>query len=124
MAHSGFNDQTIRRVLDHLERRKLVDDRRATEVFVELRSGKRALGPEGLRAELAQRGAPEDLVEERIAAISPEERFGSMMQVLEGRCKRTDKRAKGGRLLLSRGFAEDEIESALDEFFGPADSEQ
>ena len=33
--------------------------------------------------------------------------------------KPTDPRAKGARLLLSRGFSEDEIAGALDEFFGP-----
>lgn len=108
-------------MLDHLARRRLVDDRRAADWFVETRTGKRALGPEAIRAELGKRGAPEEVIEDRLAAISPEERFQSMMQLLEGRCKPEDKRAKGGRLLLSRGFSEDEVESALDAFFGSAD---
>jgi SOS response regulatory protein OraA/RecX len=80
-------------------------------------TGKRAAGIEKLRAELERRGAPENIVEECLAELSPDDQKQGMLDALSAKFKPTDDRARAGRFLLSRGFAEDEIESALDDFF-------
>lgn len=111
----------VDRVVAHLKQRKLLSDERAAETYVSFRTGKRALGDDRLRAEMLRKGADERLVEEKLASIDPNERFKDMLQLLSSRCKPSEGRAKGGRLLYSRGFSEDEIESALDSFFGTDD---
>jgi hypothetical protein len=40
-----------------------------------------------------------------------------MLDALSAKFKPTDNRVRGARFLLGRGFAEDEIEGALDDFF-------
>jgi SOS response regulatory protein OraA/RecX len=80
-------------------------------------TGRRAAGIEKLRAELERRGAPENIIEECLAELSPANQKQGMLDALSAKFRPTDDRAKGGRFLISRGFAEDDIESALDEFF-------
>jgi len=44
-----------------------------------------------------------------------------MLTLIKAKCKPGDSRAKGARLLFSRGFEEDAIGAVLDEFFGSED---
>jgi SOS response regulatory protein OraA/RecX len=81
-------------------------------------TGKRAAGAEKIRAELQKRGAPDELIEESLGAVTSEASHVSMLDALRAKFKPGDDRARAARFLLSRGFAEDEIESPLDEFFG------
>ncbi len=71
-----------------------------------------------MRHELLAKGAPEELVEKSLASVSAESQTDGMRALLHAKCKPKDSRAKGARLLLSRGFDEDAIETVLDEFFG------
>jgi len=80
-------------------------------------TGRRAAGVEKLRAELERRGAPENIIAECLADLSPANQKQGMLDALSAKFRPTDDRAKGGRFLISRGFSEDEIEGALDEFF-------
>lgn len=102
--------------------RHLINDSKAIDNLVSMKSGKRAAGVERLRSELKRRGAPEELINKRLAQVTAESEADGMRAVLRAKCKPTDQRAKGARLLLSRGFPEDEIEAALDEFFGSQDN--
>jgi regulatory protein len=113
----GYGAEATATVLDHLVRRKLIDDRRTIQNLVARMSGRRAAGIEKLRAELAKRGAPEEIVDECLTQITPEDQRRAMFDVLRAKMQPTDDRARGARLLLSRGFSEDDIEGALDEFF-------
>ena len=70
-----------------------------------------------MRAELERRGAPENIIEECLATLSPADQKQGMLDALSAKFKPTDDRARGGRFLLSRGFDENDIEGALDEFF-------
>lgn len=70
-----------------------------------------------MRAELYRRGAPEDIIEECLAQLSPAEQRRAMLDALSAKFKPSDDRVRGARFLLGRGFAEDEIEGPLDEFF-------
>jgi SOS response regulatory protein OraA/RecX len=80
-------------------------------------SGKRAAGIEKLSADLAKRGAPEEIIEECLASITSDDQRLAMLDALTGKFKPTDDRVRGARFLLSRGFSEDQIEGPLDEFF-------
>ena len=117
LVRNGFGPETVERVVASLQRQRLLNDTRTINSLVESRTGKRAAGIQKIRAELTKRGAPEDLIEERLAEVSTESQIDSMRALLAAKCKPTGSRAKGARLLLSRGFTEDEIERVLDEFF-------
>jgi len=113
----GFEAKDIQAVVEHLIRRKLIDDRRTTLNLIERKTGKRSVGIEKLRAELLSRGAPEEIVSECLAALPRDEQRQAMLDALSSKFKPADSRAKGARFLIGRGFEEDEIESALDDFF-------
>lgn len=113
----GHGPETIDLVVGHLIRRKLIEDRRTTQNLVARMTGRRAAGIEKLRAELLRRGAPEEIIEECLSELSPADQRQSMLDALSAKFKPADDRARGARFLLSRGFAEDEIEGPLDEFF-------
>lgn len=113
----GHGSEDVLPVIEYLIRRKLIEDRRTTQSLVARMSGKRAAGAEKLRAELKRRGAPEEIIEECLAELSPAEQRQAMLDALSAKFKPTDDRVRGARFLLNRGFAEDEIEGPLDEFF-------
>jgi SOS response regulatory protein OraA/RecX len=104
-------------VIDTLKQRRILDDRKTTQNLIERRSGRRAVGDEKLRAELIARGAPEEIVDECLANLGGADEAQRMRDALAAKFKPTDDRVKGARFLLSRGFAEDGIEGALDDFF-------
>ena len=105
-------------VCEWLRERRIIDDPSLAKRLAESRTGKRAIGNERIRAELMKRGAPEETVERVLAAERTEDRTKDMLAVLSGRFRASDARAKGARFLLSRGFGAEEIEGALDQFFG------
>lgn len=113
----GHGSEVIDLVVSHLIRRKLIEDRRTTQNLVARMSGKRAAGVEKLRAELNRRGAPEEIIEECLAELSPVQQRKAMLDALSAKFKPADDRVRGARFLLSRGFVDDEIEGPLDEFF-------
>ena len=117
MIALGHRSEDVESVIEHLIRRKLIEDRRTTQNLVVRMSGRRAAGAEKLRAELKRRGAPEEIIEECLAEISPADQRRAMLDALSAKFKPSDDRVRGARFLLSRGFAEDEIEGPLDEFF-------
>lgn len=117
LDRKGFEAKDIQAVVEHLIRRKLIDDTRTTLNLIERKTGRRAVGIEKLRAELLSRGAPEEIVTECLAALPREDQRQAMLDALSSKYKPTDSRAKGARFLIGRGFGEDEIENALDDFF-------
>jgi regulatory protein len=121
LQRNGFAQATVERVVADLQERRLLNDSKTINSLVASKTGKRAAGIEKMRHELRQRGAPEKLIENRLEEVTPESQTKGMRELLKARCKPTDSRAKGARLLLSRGFDEDAITSVLDEFFGVAD---
>ena len=118
LERNGFESAIVERVVAYLRERRLINDIKTIDNLVVTKTGKRAAGIEKLRSELVRRGAPEELIEERLAQVSADSQAEGMRSVLAARFTRTDPRVKGARLLLSRGFSEDEIGGALDEFFG------
>jgi SOS response regulatory protein OraA/RecX len=102
--------------IEHLRQRRIVDDGKLIQNLIERNAGKRAVGRDKLRANLIGRGAPEELVDSALAEIGGAE--STIDDVLKSKPRPGDTRPKMGRFLQSRGFGEDEIESALNRFFG------
>lgn len=113
----GFESKDIEAVIEHLVRRKILNDTRTTTNLIERRSGRRAVGTEKLRAELLNRGAPEEIVDECLANLDGDRQRQAMLDALSSKFKPTDDRLKGARFLFGRGFPEDEIEGAVEAFF-------
>lgn len=118
LGRRGYGESEIGEVLKFLSRNRLIDDTRTIESRIEFRSGRRAVGREKIRAELLRLGAPESSVEERLATISDDDEMTAMLQVLNSRQWHEGGRIKAARFLLSRGFSEDLVESALNRHFG------
>ena len=121
LIRNGFKIETVEKVLVSLRQKKLISDSKTIHSLVAQQTGKRAAGIEKMRIELLARGAPEELVEQELAEVTPESQLEGMRSLLKAKCKPNDSRAKGARLLLSRGFEEDAIGVVLDEFFGTED---
>jgi len=112
-----FPTDVVDRVISFLKDRKIIDDRKTIINLVERYSGKRAIGLEKLRAELTERGAPEETIFAATGSLLEGERQ-RMLDALTAKFSPTDDvRAKAARFLYSRGFAEEEIEAVLDRFF-------
>lgn len=121
LTRNGFQAETVEKVLAALTSRRLLNDSKTINSLIAQRSGKRAAGIEKMRSELIAKGAPEELLEQRLAEVTSESQAEGMRELLRAKCKPGDVRAKGARLLLSRGFDEDVIGEVLNEFFGQED---
>lgn len=114
--------ETRAAVLDFLRANRLLDDSRVAEELLRQRTGKRSVGREKLRATLLAKGVPEGIVDEAIGSRDDEEELEAMAQALAGRKWTENGRARAARFLLSRGFPEELLESALERHFGASSS--
>lgn len=114
---SEFTPDTVDRVIEFLKDRRIIDDTKTTQTLIERHTGKRLVGIERLRAELMERGAPEETIDAVLGASNSDERL-KMLEALSAKFTPADSRVKAARFLFSRGFPDEEIESVLDRFFG------
>lgn len=110
----GFSDADRAAVLAYLRDTGIVRDRNTIAAHIKRRSGRKPIGRDKIRAELLARGAPEDLIEECLAAGNPEDESDKARAALRGRFKGPIDRARAGRFLVGRGFAEETIATVLD----------
>jgi regulatory protein len=75
LQQRGYPADEIAATLERLTEQRYLDDRAAARSFVESRSG-RGEGRARLRAELLRRGAAEEVAEEALAELTPEELSG------------------------------------------------
>jgi regulatory protein len=115
----GHSGRSINLVIDRLNMRKLLSDRKTIQTLCERYSGKRAIGPLKLKAELERRGAPENLVEETLSVYEGEYELDAALEAAEGRAFKS--RAQLARFLVSRGFTDSCIESVVERLFGETD---
>ncbi|MCX7800545.1 MAG: RecX family transcriptional regulator [Fimbriimonadales bacterium] len=118
LVGKGVSEQVADAVLDHLRRRRFVDDDRAAEGVVRAASGKRAKGRERLRADLLRRGADADTADRALGGRTDEEELQTALGCLEARRFGPGDRAKAARFLAGRGFEEETIRRAIEERFG------
>lgn len=113
LTTKGFDEETVELAIAHLIRRKFLDDARVIEAFVAAQKGRRAHGPEWIRAKLLARGAEEAEIEAALAESVTEE---TVFDVLKVKFPHGGEPAKMARFLAGRGFTEDQIEAALASF--------
>lgn len=106
----GFDPETVDLAIAHLARRKFLDDARVVADFVAAQKGRRAHGPEWIRAKLLARGAGEEEIEAALSESVTEESAGDVLKV---KFPHGGEPAKMARFLAGRGFTEDQIEAAL-----------
>src|SRR5690242_13508610 len=85
LLRQGVPQEVVDRVIEHLSKKKILDDRRTAELFVEHSCGQRAKGPEKLRIALLAKGADPALVEEVLSRMSPDQNLNSMIELLRRR---------------------------------------
>jgi SOS response regulatory protein OraA/RecX len=116
---AAFEPSVIDEVVAYLSKHRLLSETRAAEQALTLRSGKRAVGRERLQAELERRGATSTIIE-GVLPDADEER-ARLRELIRCKFEPTADRAKAGRFLLSRGFAEEDVESELSAYMGDLD---
>ena len=107
---------TVDEVVTHLRQKSLLNDMRAAETVVRYRSGKRLVSNRALSDQLSDRGASFEIIEQVLPR--PEEEMVHLGELLASRYQPSDHPAKAGRFLFSRGFSDDQIETALEAYFG------
>ena len=117
LLEKGFSEPEIEDVLSFLGKHRLLDDEKTVQNLVERHSGKRSIGKGRIRADLIRRGMPEELAEAACSGSSGEDEADAMRQALASKKWPQGDRARAARFLISRGFEEESIESALDRFF-------
>lgn len=115
----GEPPDAIERVVAHLRSKGILNDVRCAEQAVLRRSGRRAVATRALQDELCSRGAPDSAVRLVSAGLRDED---AARAILETSFRPTpSERPRAGRTLARRGFGHEEIESALNRYFGTDD---
>lgn len=116
LSGRGHPPEAVTAVLDDLADRGLQSDERYTEQYVALRMGK-GYGPLRIRAELAERGVPEMLVQEWLDPRDPDwhEHLREAARAKFGAGRPADRKemARRARFLEYRGFPQDLIRRLL-----------
>ena len=103
-----YSPSVVDEVVSHLRGKGILNDARASHQVLQKFSGRKALGRLAL---MERQVAPEFLP-------SDSEERERLWSLLTSRYRATDNPMKAGRFLASRGFRGDDIESALEQFFG------
>ena len=125
LAAKGYTPEAVRAALDELIERRYLDDERYTRQFVVIHA-ERGQGPLRIRRDLAQLGLPAALIETQLelqgewAAVARRvvtRRFGTAP------ARSWPDKARRMRFLQYRGFATDDIRSALGVETGELDAD-
>jgi regulatory protein len=119
---SGFSGEEIEQAIDRLERQGVLNDLRLARSLIGAASGRATVGAARLRARLESRGLAPEIVDAALEQSGGDE-VSLLDELLNGRYANRDiaKKAQAGRFLLSRGFEEDAVRTALDRHFGAGD---
>ena len=108
-AEPEIIDQVIERLRSH----GILNEQRIVDSVIGASYGRSGVGRDKMSSWLLERGAPSDAVEAALAELPVE--VSRAVDLLQSRPP--GPRAKLGRFLFSRGFDEDTVESALNQFF-------
>lgn len=114
-ALSEFQLEVVDQVIEHLSSKGILNDRRLVQSRLANNDGRRAVGNDLLLQKLVQQGAPEHLVTECLGERSTDE-VENAVAALAAKLSPDAPRGKAGRFLVSRGFSEEAVESALDRY--------
>ncbi|HVL38459.1 MAG TPA: regulatory protein RecX [Fimbriimonadaceae bacterium] len=115
--------ETVSRfVIEFLSDRGFINDRETIRNHILHQSGQRGYGQERIKAELLERGAREEVVQECLQEqLGLEAELQTALQALAKRFGAGASRARAGRFLIGRGFSEELVEEALGRYFGSPD---
>ncbi len=112
LRDKGFDAAAVQGCIARLQRERLQSDERFTEVYVSSRTG-RGYGPLRIRAELAERGVDDEIVQRhldasaeqwrRLADEARRKRFGARLP------QDYQERARQARFLQYRGFSGEQL---------------
>lgn len=116
---SRFPDQEVEEAVLELRNRGYLNDAKALQTFCDEHQGKRLLSSESLAQLLSQKGVQVD------RSSLPNPTVENMVTALHGKkfdpASGQNERSRAARWLSTRGFDEQEVESALSLFFGDTD---
>jgi regulatory protein len=115
LAAQGFEAETVRAALEELVERRFLDDERYARQFVVVHA-ERGQGPLRIRRDLAQLGLPAALIETQLESHgdwAPLARQVLARRFGAGPPRDWPDKARRMRFLQYRGFAHDDIRSAL-----------
>jgi len=115
-ALARFSDSTVDRVVVYLRGQRFLNDERVTARYIEGNVGRRAVGTERLRSRLLAKGAPPEVLEQADTGNDVERALSALAGKF--RDPSPSDRGRAGRFLFGRGFGEDDVESALAQYFG------
>jgi regulatory protein len=113
----GYPEAEITSALRDLAQGRWLDDQRVLEREIEQSIAHPGIGREKTRATLLKRGLDEEIVENSLIAWSEEDETAKAAAFLEARLKPEDAPARAARMLVSRGFSEEAVRSALERRF-------
>ena len=111
----GHSEGAIESALNRLNRRGFLDEHAFAERRAQKLQAEKGYGAERIREELERRGAPPEAIEAAIQSLGPPD----LVALLQAKFRPEDPRPRAARYLLGRGFAEEDVRSALVAFFGP-----
>lgn len=116
LTRRGYGPEEVEAALARLEELRYLDDRAAAREFAAGKLAREPLGRRRLAADLAKRGAPEEVISEILDELLPDDDRAAAREVAErwlGR-RRSPKKAALGRYLERRGFSSAAIWGALE----------
>lgn len=131
LTRRGYPEEEVEATLDRLTAEGYLDDRRAAEELTAARVERGGEGRRRLRAELARRGVAPAVVEETVAALTPEDDLPAAREAARRWSSRRpagkDPRAEAASLarhLERKGFSHRAIVAVLREGPGAGESEE
>ncbi len=113
LRSKGFDESQIDRAVDRLKSQGILNDRRFAESYVRRYAALR--GAERLREELLRAGVGEELIDLALQSLPGDGAIALLRSKFSS--ERPSDRARAGRFLISRGFSEEEVTSALEAYF-------
>ena len=114
----GHSPDVAEEVVSWLKSQGLMSDERRALAFADGLKTSGKYGKQKLRERLLVDGISEEIVDAVVATIPELAELESIRELLAKKKYLNDERGKAGRFLAGRQFSEDNIERALEEYFG------
>lgn len=111
LSERGVPDEAAREVLDRFTDLGLVDDRAYAELLVRTRHEQRGLARRALGAELRRRGVDDELAQEALEGLAPEDETATARRLVQtrlrtmGRLDAETKRRRLAAMLARKGYS-------------------
>jgi regulatory protein len=117
LRSAGFGVEEVQAVVIHLQAKGVLRDDRTARSLAERRASRQWRSTTAVEAELESKGLQREVIAEAIQSLDDRETACQALRKKFPASRRED-RARAGRFLFARGFAEDLVEAALNLHFG------